>query len=178
MRHTCPAIQINPPKQVCWGDIIGEIDNQQDLIDKITQMMDVRDEINFNSDNPVGTVVISETERTFRFGTWVLLDEGKYLCATQDANKAGTTTQAGLPNIKGNITGLNARGSAGKDITRTGALTKSQRKSSGAIGCSSLNGDLIGSITFNASDYNNIYSDDVDTVKPYSQNVYMYKRTA
>lgn len=172
MKHTCPAIQINPPKQVCWGDIIGEIDNQQDLIDKITQMMDLRDEINFNADNPVGTVVISETERTFRFGTWELIDGGYYIGATKNASKVGTKTNAGLPNIEGSYT-IELYNKSNKP---TGAY-KQSTFDSGSRRTATGGSHGWGTIKFNASDSNSIYGNS-NTVTPKTVWYYIYKRVS
>ena len=81
---------------------------------------------------------------------------------------AGTTVEAGLPNIKGG-----AHGPSG--ISATGAFTVSPSASLAGGSSSSLReGDLY----FDASRSSSIYKDDCDTVQPPAYLVNIWKRTA
>ena len=121
---------------------------------------------------PVGSVYMSITNTSpasFLGGTWAALPAGYALWTATSG--AGGTIAASLPNIKGTIEINGAEG----DITPvSGAFTKSTRKDWGA-GHASGN---IPVITFNASNYNSIYSDSATTVQPPAYKVYAWRRTA
>lgn len=119
---------------------------------------------------PVGAISISTTSTcplSAFFGTWELVAENKALW-TGDGTNANTTIEAGLPNIKGVV----------------GVLGEVGRATSGAFyyhsGSGPLSNDGKGDYNagFDASRYNPIYSDDVDTVQPPAYVVNVFRRVA
>lgn len=126
---------------------------------------------------PIGKIVPSSKPLTFPYGTWEERDEGYYIGATKDSNKAGTTTEAGLPNITGEISGLNMRGSSSNVIRKNGAFSDSVRRTGAIIGCSGVVGDSITTINLDASNSNSIYGSST-TVTPKTYWAYVYERIA
>ena len=57
---------------------------------------------------PIGSVKITVTDTApfseYGFGTWQEVSKGRVLWGADDSHKAGSTIEAGLPNITGNIT--------------------------------------------------------------------------
>lgn len=100
-------------------------------------------------------------------GSWEAVSSGYFLEATT-AKDVGRTHNAGLPNIKGTFSATRAAG----DDTTSGAFSQSELISSAAG-----TGKYGRTFTFNAHQYNDIYSDDITTVQPKSRLVYVYYRT-
>ena len=126
---------------------------------------------------PVGITVLFTTEQqSFPYGEWELMPKDYYPVSWDNIPVGSETISAGLPNITGDIDGVNMRGSSGNNITRHGALKNSSRRTGNYIGCSSPSGDTITKINFNASDSNSIYGNS-DTVRPKSIKIYMWRRT-
>lgn len=105
-------------------------------------------------------------------GTWVKIEEGRFLQATETSTDVGDTVAAGLPNITGNWWGCYGEsGPAGA----TGALSV---YSNGSYKDGFGTGWKTGmGISLDASRSSSIYGNS-NTVQPPSIKVYMWKRTA
>lgn len=126
---------------------------------------------------PVGSIYLSVNKvspKTFMGGKWELIEEGRVLWTTK-SNDGGELIDAGLPNIKGDLT-LVGGGSSGGWYTANGAF---KEKSSGNRRYwASSNGASAGvSIGFeiDASKSNDIYGKS-NTVQPPAIKVYAFKR--
>lgn len=111
-------------------------------------------------------------------GTWELIEEGRFLQATETSQTGGDTVSAGLPNITGYVLQRSTNYNTG-NITWTGggALAVSNATST-ADGLSQVNGALAQKrIDFDASISNSIYGNST-TVQPPAIKVYMWYRTA
>jgi hypothetical protein len=111
-------------------------------------------------------------------GTWELIEEGRFLQATETSQTGGNTVSAGLPNITGYVLQRSTNYNTG-NITWTGggALAVSNATST-ADGLSQVNGALAQKrIDFDASISNSIYGNST-TVQPPAIKVYMWYRTA
>ena len=117
----------------------------------------------------VSTGKLSSSPASWLGGTWTRLPAGYALWTATSG--AGGTIAASLPNIKGTI---DINGAEGDISPATGAFTKTTRREWGA-GHTSGN---IPVVTFNASNYNSIYSDSATTVQPPAYKVYAWRRTA
>ena len=118
---------------------------------------------------PVGSIYmsVSNTDPSILFGgTWVSIASGRVLMGVDASHGAGSTAEAGLPNI----TGSGLRG--GQDGSSGGAFVKSTTgQSNGAAGNYGAN------YSFDASKSNSIYGRST-TVQPPAFYVYMWRRTA
>lgn len=131
---------------------------------------------NLQSIYPVGSLYIGTTDTcpiANLFGTWEKIEEGLCLQSVKGDQVAGTTVEAGLPNITGTI--YNVAGGADLRPSTNGAFTS---KDSGCTqfgfgGKSCLDAD----VTFDASKSSSIYGDS-DTVQPPAYLVNIWKRTA
>lgn len=134
---------------------------------------------------PVGSIYISVSATNpatlFGVGTWEEVSKGRVLWGADDSHAAGSTIEAGLPNITGEIYGyVNPRGvlvyTMGLGNTRhSGALTDGNTQMSSSY---SSEGSGSGkSIAFNASLSNPIYGNST-TVTPPSYVVHFWQRTA
>lgn len=126
---------------------------------------------------PVGSIYLSVNKvspETFMGGRWELIEEGRVLWTTE-SNDGGELIDAGLPNIKGDLTAVGG-GSSGGWFTANGAF---KEKSSGNRRYwASSNGASAGvSIGFeiDASKSNDIYGKS-NTVQPPAIKVYAFKR--
>ena len=127
---------------------------------------------------PVGSYFITETEDdpNILFGGRRQKLTGRYvLQCSDDSHKAGTTVQAGLPNIKGKI----------NNAVQTYSWDSSITAGSGAIITTGLT-DMAGThgtgyggvwIDFDASKSNSIYGNS-DTVQPPARIVNVWKRVS
>lgn len=109
---------------------------------------------------PIGSVKFNDgsyNPQDVYGGTWSLYANGTKALYLDE--RAGTTINEELPNIKGEIQDVNFRGSSAQAITKSGALNKSVKSNGNAIGCGTPNGDVIKSIVFNASDSSAVYKD-------------------
>lgn len=125
---------------------------------------------------PVGSLYFSTTMSTKEQvqatlgGTWEKLPEG-YAIWTASSG-AGGTIAAGLPNIKGTLSGFDQGNGTG--TYAEGALDY-QYNSDWKSGTIHKPGSKIG-IKFDASKSNTIYRDNVTTVQPPAYKVYAYRR--
>lgn len=111
-------------------------------------------------------------------GTWVLEDEGRFLQATKVASKAGTTVEAGLPNITGDVgvQGYYGEPNSGAGLTGRGAFAQNSEQvrlkditnSTGWVNGGS-------GVSLDASRSSSIYGNS-DTVQPKSKLVYVWHR--
>ena len=134
---------------------------------------------------PVGSIYISVSATNpatlFGVGTWKEVSKGRVLWGADDSHAAGSTIEAGLPNITGEIYGyVNPRGvlvyTMGLGNTRhSGALTDGNTQMSGSY--NSKDSGSGKSIAFNASLSNPIYGNS-KTVTPPSYVVHFWQRTA
>ena len=127
---------------------------------------------NLQSIYPVGSLYIGTTDTcpiANLFGTWAKIEEGLCLQSVKGDQVAGTTIEAGLPNIEGTFR-AEAQGSG----SPTGAFTATKRKHGVHTGDAGAQENIY---TFNASKSNPIYKDG-STVQPPAYLVNIWKRTA
>ena len=121
---------------------------------------------------PVGSIYISVSGTNpaslFGIGTWVEVGQGRTLWGADSSHAAGSTIEAGLPNITGTLDANNNDGTKWK----TGAFYDTGRGADGADG-----NDGGGIIAFDASRSNAIYGKS-STVQPPALVVHFWKRTA
>lgn len=121
---------------------------------------------------PVGSLYIGTTDTcpiANLFGTWEKIEEGLCLQSVKGDQVAGTTVEAGLPNITGTFDYYSVLGDASGAFTRT------------AYGIGNPGGGgngRTGQVTLNASNSSSIYKDDCNTVQPPAYVVNIWKRTA
>ena len=118
--------------------------------------------ITTNSSCPLSTLISGSS--------WVLVSSGRVLQGADNDHAAGTTIEAGLPNITGD-TGLNQGGSTGA-ATGAFAIGKSHRSILGRTDTTDTN-----SIDFDASRSSSIYGNS-STVQPPAYVVNIFRRTA
>ena len=135
---------------------------------------------------PVGAVYISTASispQTLFGGSWESIGTGRCLMGVDSSHAAGTTAEAGLPNITGQqIIGW------GDNSAPQVILTEKDR--AGALGATHLGGrgnvwnnnsntsstdNYSNAVTFNASRSNSIYGNS-STVQPPAYYVYMWRR--
>ena len=128
---------------------------------------------------PVGSIYISvnSTNPASLFGgTWELVGSGRTLWGADSSHSAGTTIEAGLPNITGEVKPDDKDYGWGAGIEASGALTNYYNGFS-YIGGYAWSGNRGNGFTFDASRSNPIYGKST-TVQPPAYVVYMWKRTA
>ena len=133
---------------------------------------------NLQSIYPVGSLYIGTTDTcpiANLFGTWAKIEEGLCLQSVKGDQVAGTTIEAGLPNIDGTIkfSGIDSNTYKG---SASGAFTKSNSTGAGN-GHSGSQGGATVAFTLNASRSSSIYGNS-DTVQPPAYLVNIWKRTA
>ena len=101
-------------------------------------------------------------------GTWEQIAQDRVLMGASDSHPAGSTVEAGLPNIRGTFAGI-ARWNLG-DNPASGAFTGIAKQ--GPEGLYAGNGMAY---KFNAANYNGIYGAS-DTVQPPAYYVYTWRR--
>ena len=131
---------------------------------------------------PVGAVYIGTMGTcplaTLGIGSWEKIAEDQVLQGSSSNHSAGSTLSAGLPNIKGQITGTDSTwaGAVICSPTSTGAFTLETLKTS-VVNTSNANSYTKNcEINFSASDSNSIYSDDINTVQPPAFVVNIWRR--
>jgi hypothetical protein len=125
---------------------------------------------NLQSVYPIGSLYIGVTDVcpiANLFGTWEKVSEGRVLQGADGSQEVGSTVEAGLPNIEGDL--ISCHGGA------TGAFTQTKLSNSDIRGAS-------GSYSryqhhLDASKYNAIYGKS-NTVQPPAYLVNIWKRTA
>lgn len=139
---------------------------------------------------PVGAIYISvnSTSPAALFGgTWTEVGKGKVLWGADSSHSAGSSIDAGLPNISGGVqvrqwadTNLVAVQGSGDSGAKSGPFTYTHAAGSKwgnqdtGVAAASGNNDLI---TFNAQQANSIYGKS-STVQPPAYVVHMWQRTA
>lgn len=128
---------------------------------------------------PVGSVYLSadstKTKNNFPFmayGTWEEIEGGRCLEVANSSHLAGSTVNAGLPDIQGSYDGYRTGCTEGNG-TATGAFTAYTGSKNGAEG----NWGKSLAFSFKASKYNSIYGAS-NTVQPPAYFVKAWKRTA
>lgn len=119
---------------------------------------------------PVGSLFISTTDScpiANLFGTWEKVSEGRVLQGVSGSQEAGTTVEAGLPNIEGKFLGGGGTGEQGGAFVK--GATSGWGYNSYVSQCHSY--------SFDASKSNEIYGNS-DTVQPPAYLVNIWKRTA
>jgi len=164
------------PEWVCYitDDVSGgtsvytktEVDNA--ISTALTTMLD--------SAFPVGSRYITENSTCplatlIPNSTWVLTSQGRVIQGADSNHLAGTTAEAGLPNITGSATTIFTGGAR----TTNGCLSYSNVGSAIWVGSEEANVNT--TINFNASDSNSIYGNST-TVQPPAEFVNIFKRTA
>lgn len=131
---------------------------------------------------PVGSIYmsVSNTDPSILFGgTWVSIASGRVLMGVDSSHGAGSTAEAGLPNITGTIGPSSNKYSlfnTDSSVPSSGALLAGENNCWCASGTSN-NAVYTGKITFDASKSNSIYGRST-TVQPPAFYVYMWRRTA
>ena len=130
---------------------------------------------------PVGSIYLSVNDTnpgTFIGGTWELVGSGKTLWGADASHAAGTTIDAGLPNMTGWLQ-FSAGGYGADNSKLGGAFYADGYFSGGTNGYAggSGNGTLYQGLHIDASRSNAIYGNS-STVQPPAYVVYMWKRTA
>ena len=127
---------------------------------------------------PVGSIYQSTdaTSPASLFGgTWEQIASERVLMGASSSHAAGTTAEAGLPNITGNINrAINMRSTSG--LSATGAFSMPSSKSGDDYPDGGYNGD-VRAISFDASGSNAIYGRS-STVQPAAYYVHIWQRTA
>ena len=132
---------------------------------------------NLQSIYPVGSLYIGTTDTcpiANLFGTWEKIEEGLCLQSVKGDQVAGTTVEAGLPNITGTVQTMNSRVSNGGNGAFDGS-DGGKTGSASAYGGTDYGGNA--TLRFNASKSNSIYGKS-DTVQPPAYLVNIWKRTA
>jgi hypothetical protein len=130
---------------------------------------------------PVGAIYIGTMDTcplsVLGLGTWVKVSEGRVLQGSDSGHNAGTTIEAGLPNITGgtNVTLVSFYGTSG-GTTGTGAFSKSGQTYTEVQPANGTSGSFF-YMNFDASDSNSIYGNST-TVQPPAFIVNIWKRTA
>ena len=128
---------------------------------------------NLQSIYPVGSLYIGTTDTcpiANLFGTWEKVSEGRVLQGVKGDQVAGTTVEAGLPNIKGNFFYGTTSNPVGNGAFYVGSGVGSMITANTGATCYYIN--------FDASRSSSIYKDDCDTVQPPAYLVNIWKRTA
>lgn len=128
----------------------------------------------FNMMYPIGSTYITTLSYCpLQKGRWELITtaQSRVLQVASSPDQAGTTIEAGLPNIKGSITNIYLRR---RNIQSLGALSfsnlQNQSMDTGGLETSQIN------LNFDASLSSSIYSDDVNTVQPPAFLINIFKR--
>lgn len=136
---------------------------------------------NLQSIYPIGSLYIGTTDTcpiANLFGTWEKIEEGLCLQSVKGKQVAGTTVEAGLPNITGSFSGC-GKGYVGHghtaDLQGNGAFSIGNQ--SGLGGSDGLGGVQFYWCDFNASRSSSIYGKS-STVQPPAYLVNIWKRTA
>lgn len=111
-------------------------------------------------------------------GTWKLIEEGRFLQATETSQTGGDEVEAGLPNIGGHLDMRSTDYNAGKVAWADEAFIKTTNAGLTADGIHQQNGAVnVIRYNFDAHYYNSIYGNST-TVQPPSVKVYIWYRTA
>lgn len=125
-------------------------------------------------DHPVGSLYISENATSpaeLYGGTWERI-EGKFIMGASDTHPAGTTVEAGLPNITAKVT--SQYGIFNADAEGAFYFADEANYEYPATG---LGGALIHDLRFSAANSNSIYGKST-TVQPPAYCMYLWRRVA
>ena len=129
---------------------------------------------------PVGSIYLSVTNvnpsASFPGTEWKSIGAGRVLQGADDAHAAGTTIEAGLPNIKGSVTSDDVNYYWGAGTSANGAFENAHVGGS-HIGNNYWKGSRGNGFNFDASRCSAIYGKS-DTVQPPALAVYIWQRTA
>ena len=128
---------------------------------------------------PIGSIYLAVEDASPAMllgGTWTKIEEGKALWTS--TSTAGDTISAGLPNIKGTIGRVG--NTAGTIISNgtSGAFSVGEAYTGQYYGGGGRANGEEATLSFNAYDYNHIYSDNVSTVQPPAYTVFAWRRIA
>lgn len=163
--------------------------NQDDISGEVLTMEEIYDKI-----YPIGSTFITKVKTPPAYGTWELMEEGRFIEATETDGDGGTIKEAGLPNIVGMLDPRWRDNTAGGTIFggsdyANGAFYLTQRSVMYSKAANS--GTYYSTIHFDAkggetkedgvtvksdSDYH-VYGQS-DTVQPKSQKMYIYIRVS
>lgn len=130
--------------------------------------------------HPVGSIycsVDSANPSSLFGGTWEQVSSGRVLQGADSSHSAGTTAEAGLPNITGAVLSADPNYLWGAGTTASGAFKDAANSTNSHIGSNSWSGSRPTGFTFNASWSSSIYGAS-STVQPPAFFVYIWKRTA
>ena len=123
---------------------------------------------------PIGSIKITVSDTApfseYGFGTWQEVSKGRVLWGADDSHAAGSTIEAGLPNITGEVGPVDDR----TNHTVTNAFYKGANYSYDASSNDSGAGWILG---FDASRCSSVYGKST-TVTPPSYVVHFWQRTA
>ena len=124
---------------------------------------------------PVGTVYMTENanfdpNNAWGVGVWVKTAINRVLQGTNDKNKVGTTIEAGLPNIAGNLSAAGAP--AWQNASGVFSLNGDTSHEPMANGSGPQHRTIL---NFSANNYNSIYGNSA-TVQPPAELVFIWKR--
>ena len=143
----------------------------------------------FNVMYPVGAIYITTSNTcpiAAYLGTWELVSSGRVLQGSDENHLAGTTIEAGLPNIKG-ADRIGVGGfydGVGNTSTAIGAFQGARLTTGGRTVIMtktdqwSVSAGMSLGVVFDASKSNSIYKDDVTTVQPSAYVVNIFKRVS
>ena len=170
--------------RVLYIDNSGKLNTTDIEPDKLTNMENDIAEIKAQLSNqksylldaiyPIGAIYISidnTSPATLFGGTWVAIDDGYYLRASNSGG--GNILSEQLPNITGTLT-LGARSRMHSGTNGNGALTVDSHGGGGFTG--NYSETAYSKMIFDAHKSNPIYTDNAP-VQPKSVKVYMWKRT-
>ena len=130
--------------------------------------------------HPVGSIycsVDSANPSSLFGGTWEQVSSGRVLQGADSSHSAGTTAEAGLPNITGTVLSADPTFLWGAGTNASGAFKDATNSYNSHIGSNPWNGSRPTGFTFDASWSSSIYGAS-STVQPPAFFVYIWKRTA
>lgn len=131
--------------------------------------------------HPVGSIycsVDSANPSSLFGGTWEQVSSGRVLQGADSSHAAGTTAEAGLPNITGAVLPADPNFLWGAGTKASGAFKDAANSTNSYhIGQGSWSGSRSNGFTFDASWSSSIYGAS-STVQPPAFFVYIWKRTA
>ena len=155
---------------------------QNSAVEAINEVLATRVEANpvgvmlVNYLYPIGSIYLS-LDATFNPNTawqgtkWELIEDGRYLRATQTEANVGQNVEESLPNIQGG---------AGRYVSAGGRFSEGAMWVSDGVnlnGYGGAGGYMHYSVRFNAARYSSVYKDGAK-VTPASIDIYMWKRVA
>lgn len=178
-----PAATADTPGAVTTGDGItntsGKLSVDLSPYAKVTDVAAFVAEAKLAA-HPVGSIycsVDSANPSSLFGGTWEQVSSGRVLQGADSSHSAGTTAEAGLPNITGEVLSVDPTFLWGAGTNASGAFKDAANSTNSHIGSNGWNGSRPTGFTFNASWSSAIYGAS-STVQPPAFFVYIWKRTA